>query len=382
MRIIHTCLRYPPATGGVERYVQEIVERTLNSNAGHDVRVLSSTMRTHGPITELDPNLLLDDPPYLQRLHHASTPLLSYPRLQALPYYLGHHAPDLIHGYSFWYQPADVAARYAAKHNLPFIFHPMYYHNATRQKPHWQLYQKTYGRTTFALADVVVVISPQEQALIESAGLPVKRFALIPPGVDSQKYQAPRPNPFEPRGLSQEVILSVSRLATGKGLADVITALPIVLQQRPATNLAIVGEDFGAKQQLEKLVKKHGLTKQVHFLGRLSDEELIAAYQHAKLLVHPSHYEAFGLVLAEAMAAGTPVVARNIAAVPFVAPHNLGGLLFSTHSELSQHLITVLKKDKLRQTLGQQGQKHVRNNFEWQQQIKKITELYRQLGST
>ena len=82
------------------------------------------------------------------------------------------------------------------------------------------------------------------------------------------------------------------------------------------------------------------------------------------------------------MAAGTPVVARNIAAVPFVAPHNLGGLLFSTHSELSQHLITVLKNDKLRQKLGQQGQKHVRNNFEWQQQIKKITELYRQLGST
>src|SRR5688572_19716389 len=195
MRIVHTCLRYPPATGGVETYVHEIVERTrLRQGFGGqgsknlDVRVLTSKMRTHGPITTLDPNLLLDDAPYVQRLHHAATPFFSYPRLQALKYYLGHHQPDIVHGYSFWYQPADVAARYAKTHHLPFFFHPMYYEDANRQKLSWQLYKRSIGHQTFAAADVVIVISPHEQSLIEQARLPVKRFALIPPGIDMAQY--------------------------------------------------------------------------------------------------------------------------------------------------------------------------------------------------
>src|SRR6478609_5986893 len=108
MRIVHAALRYPPATGGVETYVHELVERTRNVAADRDVRVLTSKLRTHGPVSELTPDELRLDPPYVQRLHHARTPLISYPRLQALNYYLGHHQPDIIHGYSFWYQPADV----------------------------------------------------------------------------------------------------------------------------------------------------------------------------------------------------------------------------------------------------------------------------------
>ncbi|MEK7557322.1 MAG: hypothetical protein AAB538_05070, partial [Patescibacteria group bacterium] len=79
MRIVHVALRYPPATGGTETYVREIVERTRHVAAKRDVRVLTSKMRTHSPISELAPNLLLDDPLYVQRLHHLATPLISYP---------------------------------------------------------------------------------------------------------------------------------------------------------------------------------------------------------------------------------------------------------------------------------------------------------------
>lgn len=178
MRILHTCLRYPPATGGVEKYVQELVERTRSIEHHRDVRVLTSKLRTHGPMKELTPEYLMDDPMYVQRLQSSKTPLFSYPRLQALNYYIGHHNPDILHGYSFWYQPADIAARYAKKHKIPFIFHPIYYENNIRKKIKWQLYKKYIGVNTFASADVVAVISPYEQSLIEKAGFPVKRFEL------------------------------------------------------------------------------------------------------------------------------------------------------------------------------------------------------------
>lgn len=375
MRIVHTCLRYPPATGGVETYVKSIVEHTRNIEQGYDVRVLTSAMRTHGPISLLSPDRLLDDPMYIQRLHAAATPLLSYPRLQALNYYLGHHQPDIIHGYSFWYQPADVAARYARHHHIPYIFHPMYYTNAIRQKPVWQLYKKTIGQGTFAAADVVGVLSPFEQQLIEKEGFPVKRFMVIPPALDTQAYLKPRPNPFSKHGISGPILLTVGRVAKSKRLDMIIAALP---RLEPTVQLVIIGEDFGAKKTLQKQAEEAKVVNRIHWLGRLPREELMAAYQHADVLVHASDYEAFGIVLIEALAAGTPVIARRRAAIPSVVPDE-AGLLFEDLEELISSLNQVLKNETKRQTMGQAGQKSIAERFSWEQNSKKLRQLYGEL---
>lgn len=378
MRIVHTCLRYPPATGGVETYVKEIVERTRNISVQRDVRVITSTMRTHGPVSMLDSDLLLDDPPYVQRVHVNQTPLVSYPRLGGLDYYLGHHQPDIVHGHSFWYQPADVAARYAKKRNLPFILHPMFYETEVRQKLVWQLYKKTIGRATFAAADVVAVISPHEQQLIEQAGLPVKRFELLPPGIDMPLHV--ERNPYHERGITGPVLLTVSRLAKDKGVGDVITAFGKIHTRHPQAHLVIIGEDFGEADTLKDIVQALHLSDHIHFWGKVSTEELRAAYQHATMLIHASHYEAFGIVVAEAQACGTPVVARNVAAIPYVAPHNKTGLLFNNEPELYQAIDTLLSQPELAMRLGSQGHDHVKRNFSWDTTIKKLTALYEELS--
>ncbi len=378
MRIVHTCLRYPPAVGGVETYVQQIVERTRNINEGQDIRVLTSKMRTHGPVSMLSPDLLLDDPPYVQRLHQAKTPLISYPRLQALPYYLAHHQPDIVEAYSFWYQPADVAARYARTRGIPFIFHPIFYENEVRKKAIWQIYKNTYGRGTFAAADVVVVISPQERKLIEKSNLPVRRYVLIPPGVDVQalKRQAGEATRQEDK---QRIILTVSRLASGKGLDEIISVMPEIIRAVPEARLVIVGEDFGERSKLEKLIQKHGLDQYVQLAGKLDQQELINVYKNATLFVHPSYYEAFGIVLAEALAAGTPVVARNMGSVPFVAPHEKAGLLFGSRTDMAEQIIKLLQNDGYRRELAEWGQKYVTENFSWDKSIKKLVAVYEEM---
>lgn len=376
MRILHTCLRYPPASGGVETYTQQLVERTRDVKAGRDVRVLTSTMRTHGPISELEPNQLIDDPMYIQRLRTVATPWLSYPRLQGLEYYIGHHRPNILESYSFWYQPADITARYAKKYHLPFFFHPIYYENAIRQKLVWQVYKKTIGQKTFAAADVVIVISPQEKDLIVKAGFPVKRFELIPPGIDDTNFTGGRLNPFLKRGIRGRVIITVSRLAPGKRLQDALAAMPHILKEHPDTHLAIIGEDFGSRSGLEAESKQLGIDQHVHFLGRLPDEELRAAYEHATILLHTSEYEAFGITLAESLAAGTPVIARNVGAVAYVVPDGLAGLLFHTTDEISKHINTLLSDEGDRIRLGRQGREHVHKNFTWGKSIKKLAKLY------
>lgn len=367
MRIVHTCLRYSPATGGAEKYISEIVEGTRKIPE-RDVRVLTSKMRTHHPISELDPELLLDDPMYVQRLHHMKTPIFAYPRLQALRHYIGHHQPEILHSYGFWYQPADITARYANKHHIPFIFTPFFY---PRNKLTWQLYKNSIGKKTFSAADVVVVISPFEQKLTQEAGFQVRRFELIPPGINFTKFQTTHPNPFLKKKLIGKIILAVSRLAPGKGLEELVGAFPEIVKQIPDTHLVIIGEDFGIQKILQEISAKN-----VHFWGRLEDAELVEAYQHADVFLHPSRYEAFGIVLAEALAAGIPIVARNTSAIPYVAPHDTAGLLFTSKDELIKNTVTLLQNENLRQQLGAAGKHHIQENFSWDKSVAKILKLY------
>ncbi len=376
MKILHTALRYPPASGGAEVYIQNIDERTRDIEKQRDVRVLTSAMRTHGPISYLDPEQLLDDPMYLQRLHVSKTPYISYPRLQALSYYIGHHAPDIIESYGFWYSVADISARYAKKHKIPFIFHPIYYENRIRRKRIWQIYKNTLGRATFQAADVVVVLSEFEKNLIKQANMPVKRFEIIPPGIDTVAFQEKEENPFQKRNITGTILLSVSRVARAKGLQDSMQALPDILRSIPDAQFVIVGEDFGYGKKLLALAKKLGVEHHVHMLGKISDDELAGAYQHAAVFIHASYYEAFGIVLAEAMAAGCPVVARNTTAIPFVVPHGQAGLLFSTHDELVQSVITICKDNSLTERFGAYGKNHVEQHFTWDKSITKLLSIY------
>ncbi|HSX24348.1 MAG TPA: glycosyltransferase family 4 protein [Candidatus Andersenbacteria bacterium] len=379
MRIVHTALRYPPASGGAEKYIEQLVTGTRNVQKGFDVRVLSSAMRTHGPISYLEPKLLIHDPIYLQRLFVSKTPYISYPRLQALSYYIGHHQPDILHSYGYWYQPADVTARYAKKHHIPFIFHPIYYKNSIRKKAIWKLYEKLIGRNTFAAADVIVVISEYEKKLIQGAGYAVKRFAVIPPGVDIERFAEKRKNPFIEKNVSGTILLSVSRIAKSKGLQDTIRALPDIQKRIPDIRLVIIGEDFGYKQELISIAKKLGVASSVYFWGRATDDEIIAAMQHADVFVHASNYEAFGIVLAEAMASGLPIVARNGSAIPYVVPQNKAGLLFSNKKELVQSIISLIQIPHLKQHLTDFASNLVQTQYSQEESTKQLYALYAEL---
>ena len=380
MKVVHTAIRYTPDAGGAEAYSEQIVTRTRINPEQIDARVLTTKLRTHSPVTELNPKKLKDDAPYVQRLHHTELPYIAYPLLQALPYYIKQQSPNVIHGYGFWYQPADVAARYAQKTKTPFIFHPIYYENDIRKRLKWQLYKNTIGRKTFAAADVVVVISPFEKSLIEQARFKEKRFELIPPRVSAAEIQTPVPNPFTKRNISGTILFTASRIAPGKGLEDLIQALPDILKHHPDTQLVLAGEDFGEQKSLLLKAKQNGVADHIHFIGHLTRKELIGAYKNADVFIHPSQYEAFGIVVAEAQAAGIPVVARNTSAIPYVAAPENRRNLFTTSEELTGNLLHVLQlSPDQRANNATAAQQYVNNNLNWDRSIKKVTSLYKEL---
>lgn len=375
MRIAHVTLRYPPASGGVEDYTRETVERLRAT--GDDVTVETTNLRTHHPATTLPEPL--GDPPYVHRHTARTLGPMAYPIPRSLSRTLHAARSTLIHAHGFWYAPADIAARVARKRKIPFVLNPYY---APRTKALWRVYRALIGTRTVATADAVVVISPQEEAALRADGFPLRRVALIPPGIEPGEFAPLRQNPFAARGIrSPHILFFAGRVAIAKGIDLLLRALPAILREIPGTHLALAGEDFGDQSTLVALANRLGVSRAASWLGKLPREELLAAYQHAAVFVFPSRHEAFGIAALEAQAAGCPVVATNSSSLPFIVQHEQTGLLFRSEDvgDLARQILRLLYNNQLTQRLATAGRERALRDFPWDANIAKLRSLYNDL---
>jgi glycosyltransferase involved in cell wall biosynthesis len=117
------------------------------------------------------------------------------------------------------------------------------------------------------------------------------------------------------------IVLSISRLARYKGCDTLLEAIGPLLEERDL-HLVYVGapdenQDYALlMEEMETLIEKEGCRERVHFLGFRNDASRFLSA--ADLLAHPTRIEGFGLVLAEALAAGLPIVASNVQGIPEV----------------------------------------------------------------
>jgi len=144
--------------------------------------------------------------------------------------------------------------------------------------------------------------------------------------------------------------------------------------------LQIAGEGE-LQADYQRLAEALGLAAQVRFLGKLSGEELVKAFQRADVLVLPSinRNEAFGLVLIEAMACGTPVIASDLPGVRSVFTDGQEGLAIKPGDvqNLQDKLSLLLNNQELREKMGQAGRRLVELKYDKEQQAAKILSLFR-----
>jgi len=130
-------------------------------------------------------------------------------------------------------------------------------------------------------------------------------------------------------------------------------------------------------QRVQDLIDSQHLEKYVKFLGRVSDEELVALYQGAHAFVFPSLIEGFGLPGLEAMAAGTPVIAARASCLPEI--YEQAALFFDPHSpkDLAEKIDQVLTDPKLRKKLSDAGRRQVKK-YSWVKMSTQTWEIYQQ----
>ncbi len=206
-------------------------------------------------------------------------------------------------------------------------------------------------------------------------------YRLIPNGVDLSLFGRMDLEPIARFADGRPNILFAGRLEKRKGFNHLLRAFEQVKRAVPAARLIAVGA-FNAEQS-EPFVRwaEENRLEDVHFVGRVSDEELARYYRTADLVCAPSTgFESFGLVLLEAMAAGCPVVASDIPGYREVVRDGVEGLLVPPGDEggLAAAVLRLLTDEALRRRLSERGRVRA-GFFSWERVAGQILDYYDEL---
>jgi glycosyltransferase involved in cell wall biosynthesis len=168
--------------------------------------------------------------------------------------------------------------------------------------------QARWERTNTARADRVVVPSRYSASVArEVYGIPDSKLVIVPEPIDLADWRRRFADAARPRA-GRPTILSVARMYPRKRLEDLLHAAAILRARIPDAQIRIVGEG-PESARLRSLQRELGLGDTVVLLGEVSRSRLAVEYTIAHCFCLPTVQEGFGLVFAEAMAAGLPVVA-------------------------------------------------------------------------
>ena len=204
------------------------------------------------------------------------------------------------------------------------------------------------------------------------------QYDIIPNGVDVERFSRPRPCPA---GLEEATpyVLFVGRFERRKGLAVLLRAFAQLKPRFPHLHLVVVGEG-NHRRRHEKWVRQNRVPD-VHFVGRVSDEDLPAYFQHAAVYCAPNTgNESFGIVLLEAMASGCPVVASDIEGFAAVIADGINGVLVPPRdpTALAEALASVLRNPGRSREFAAEGRRHV-VQFSWPRVAERILTYYEDL---
>jgi glycosyltransferase involved in cell wall biosynthesis len=192
----------------------------------------------------------------------------------------------------------------------------------------------------------------------------------------------PAPALSRPQVLSgTPVVAFLGRLVTTKGIRILFEAASILVEKKLPFELLIIG-DGPERKPLEEFAREVQLDSRVRFVGRLGGEQLDAALAKATLAVVPSlGGEVFGLVVAENMMRGLPVVASDLGALAEVLGD--AGLTFRTGDpgELAAAIERLLQNPSLAGRLGQAGRQRALAFCDHERMIESHAKVYRKLMS-
>jgi glycosyltransferase involved in cell wall biosynthesis len=260
-------------------------------------------------------------------------------------------------------------------HDLAFLLYP---HFLTKESARY------YGHIDQAVrwTDHIIAVSHStKRDTVQHLGVPEDKITVV--------YEAASPI-FRPvdkalareqvrnqHGVDAPFILFVSTIEPRKNVPTLIRAVWQLLEcYKEDVHLVLAGGKGWLFEDAFAVVEELRMDERVHFVGRVSSEELLYLYNAAEMLAHPAFYEGFGLPPLEAMACGLPVVVSNVASLPEVVGD--AGILIDPHEvdELTVAMWRVLNDSELHQEMQEKGVRQAAR-FSWERAARETIDLYR-----
>jgi glycosyltransferase involved in cell wall biosynthesis len=350
MKIIQISPYFPPHVGGVEYHVKELAEGL--ARRGHQVSVASSCGRWNGEMVNI-PSIDLFYSPIPIKLpkfqadvfhSHIPSPLFAFMMRGETPQVVTYHndvvIPEKLNGYTMPHPFAASLEKINEKMVRPVLDEARVVIATT----------KSYASTSPILKDYL------------------HKLKIVPNAINVSLYP-----PVQKKG---NYVLYAGRMISYKGVETLIVAMSEV-QKRTDLELLLVGDGYD-RSRLEDLSRR--LHVRARFTGRLERSMFIDTISRAEVLVLPTQnrLEAFGIVLLEAMACETPVLAFDTPGVNEVALH--GGMVYSSAQELSDLILELHENEPLRERLGAKGRRSVEDKYTWKRALDSMEAIYKEVA--
>lgn len=294
---------------------------------------------------------------------------------------------DIVHTHSSWNGVVYAARRAAVRHRKPLVYRPcgmLSGYSWSRRKLLRYGYWFARERGNVRAAAAFHCTSEGEAAEVRAHRAARGEIHVIPNGVDDIAWTQPvDPDTLHqrcgPNASGRPLVLFLSRLHPKKGLTDLL--LPALVRAEDAF-LAVVGgpDDHAPGYEAEVLatVARLGLQQRVALLGPVPSAERWAMFDGADVFALPSRSENFGIVVAEAMARGCPVLVTNgVQSHEHVTRAGAGMVVEPTVVAVADGLGQVLCR--ARETITACGREYARQHFDWREIASRLADLYHRL---
>ena len=356
--------------GGITRYVVSLSKRLARRN--HRVIVASES----GPLLDQVRTTGLVHWPVPLRTSAEFSPQVLY-GIRRLLKLLRQEPVDIIHAHTRVAQ--IVADRISKRLNIPYV-------------TTWHgIYKRRFGRRLWPCAgEMTIAISePVRQHLRQDFRIPVERVRLVYNGIETAHYAtAPEPSALQAYRArwripeNDPIIGGIGRLAAGrvKGFDSLLVIAHLLKESVPTLRVLMVG-DGPRRPFLEDVARRLGVQDRVHFVGEAGDIRVPLALMD--LFVFPSRWpEAFGLTLVEAMAAGKPIIATQVGAVPEIVRHGMEGWLVPPEdpSAMAEAVVRLLRDRPTAHRFGRQAQMRAHEAFDLDRMVVEVEDVYREVA--
>jgi len=372
MRALHVIPSIAPRYGGPSSAVVGMSNALLREQVGVQIATTDADGPTRLPV------------PHGTCVEWAGVPTLFFPRQwsEAFKYsrplggWLEEHVAefDVVHVHAVFSHACLAASSACRRQRVPYIVRPL----GTLDP--WSLQQKRVRKRVLwhfgvqrMLEDAAAIhyTTSSEKRLAESA-LPVERGVVIPLGVDETLFE------WSGSKTDPPYVLVLGRLHPKKGIEALVEVFLEVTQQLPQWKLMIVGDgDAHYVSKLHDYVTRLDADERIVFRGWLQGPDKTAALGGAALLALLSWQENFGLVVAEALASGTPVlVSTHVNLADEIEAAGAGWIVPTDRNIVRRTLDSILRDEAERARRGQAGRALAQAGFRWHSVARQINQLY------